>query len=243
MAHRAEQGRQPSRVGGAVATGLAVLCVVAACAAPTVSLEPKTHAYTPADYESVYKLWTREANPFDFERMESTLRVTATFEARAFRWAYVVRYAQDLGLTVDERSSLMQATLEDADQYHRFFVTMALASQAAEADLTHERSAWRVMLLDDRGRQTLPVQIDRLKRPTPAQRAYFPTATRQRRAMRIAFPVRNERGELTVPEDSLFALLRFTGPKGTVDLIWNFPLDEGRRRRLRERGAGDEAAP
>ena len=214
------------------------MLAAAACTTPTVSLKPVAHAYTPADYESVYRAWTREATPFDFEQLSSVIRVTATFEARAFRWGYVVRYADDFGLPTEARTGLLKASLEDAESHHRFFVTLASGSRPREVDLTHERTAWRVILLDDRGRQTQPIQIERIKRPTPAQRTYFPTATQQRSAFRIAFPVRDEAGELTVPEDSLFTLLRFTGPQGQVDLKWSFPLDAQRRRRLREQGDG-----
>lgn len=224
-------GKGGARRAGRVAVCLAALAWVA-CAPPAVTLEPKAYAYTPEDYESVYRAWTRDETPFDFERMESIMRVTATFEAEAFRWAYVTRYAHDFGLSVDERGALLDASLEDAKQYHRFFVTLAAGSHVDEVELTRRRSAWRVVLMDDRGRQTRPVEIEYVRQPTPAHERYFPTVSNQRRAFRVAFPAYDEDGNRTIPDDSLFAVLRFMGPKGTVSLSWDFQGDAQQRRRM-----------
>ena len=42
------------------------------------------------------------------------LTVTATFESWDFRWAYVVRYAQDYRLTVEQRRALLETTLRES---------------------------------------------------------------------------------------------------------------------------------
>ena len=76
----------------------AVVLPVAACVEPIVSLKPGARSYTAGDYERVYERWTREQRSFDFGRLRSVLNVTATFESRDFRWAYVVRYGEDFGL-------------------------------------------------------------------------------------------------------------------------------------------------
>lgn len=198
-----------------------VTLALVACVAPIVSLKPGARSYTAADYERVYERWTRDERSFDFGRLRSVLNVTATFESRDFRWAYVVRYGEDFGLPPDTRTSLLSATLADAEQRHRFFVTLG-DGRPRDIDLTAESGAWRVILLDDRGRQSSPVEVRRLRKPTAAERIYFPTVSSWRQAFRLVFPVTHEDGNPTLPIESLFAVLRFTGPTGQVDLKWEF---------------------
>ncbi len=200
-----------------------VLTAVAfvACTAPVVSLVPASHAFTPNDYDEVYEDWTRNARPFDFGRLKTVLNVTATFESREFRWAYVVRYAHDFGLPTDARNAMLGESLADAAERHRFFVTLG-GARPRELDLTSESGAWRVLLLDDRGRQTRPIEIHQVRRPTPGDHRYFSSISTQRQAFRLVFPAQHDDGYPTLPEESLFAVLRFTGAQGQVDLKWEF---------------------
>ncbi len=203
--------------------GIAAL-LVAACVTPIVSLAPATHAFTAEDYSEVYAAWTRDAEPFDFGRLKSVLFVTATFESRELRWAYVVRYAHDFGLSTDARNAMLTASLSDAAEHHRFLVTLG-GEPWRELDLTHERGAWRVLLVDDRGRQARPLEIEKITKPTPAEKVYFPSLTPFRQAFRIVFPVQHADGYPTIPPEARFAALRFTGPEGRVELKWDFLHD------------------
>jgi hypothetical protein len=200
---------------------VAALLLLVACAAPLLTLEPGAREFTPNDYEEVYERWTRSARPFDFGRLATVLNLTATFESREFRWAYVVRYGRDFGLTVDARNALLGASLSDAGRYHRFLVTLG-GSHPRDLDLSDEGGAWRVLLLDDRGRQTRATEIEHVRKPTPGERRYFPTISSQRQTFRLVFPVLHEDGYPTLPREALFATLRFTGSEGQVDLKWEF---------------------
>lgn len=195
--------------------------MIAACAAPVVSLEPGAREYTATNYEDVYERWTRAARPFDFGRLSTVLNLTATFESREFRWAYVVRYARDFGLTVDARNALLAESLADAGRYHRFLVTLG-GSHPRDLNLSDEGGAWRVLLMDDRGRQTRAIEVEHVRRPTPGERRYFPSISSQRQAFRLVFPVQHEDGYPSLPREALFARLRFTGSEGQVDLTWEF---------------------
>jgi hypothetical protein len=202
-------------------TRLLTFLAVAACAAPVLTLEPGSRAFTADDYEDVYGRWTRTARPFDFGRLSTVLNLTATFESREFRWAYVVRYGRDFGLTTEARNALLAESLEDANQHHRFFVTIG-GSQPRDLDLSDAAGAWRVLMIDDRGRQTRPIEIQHVRRATPADRRYFPSISTQRQTFRLVFPVQHEDGYPSLPKEALFALLRFTGSEGQVDLKWEF---------------------
>jgi hypothetical protein len=208
-----------------------VLLAVVACAAPVVSLQPTTSSFTPDDYDEVYDRWTRAGDPFNFGALRSVLHATATFESREFRWAYVVRYAEDYGLAPDARNAMLKATMADADQHHRFFVTVGGGGgRFRDVDLTDERGGWRVLLLDDRGRQVRPLEIQNLRQGTTTERVYFPGlpptripgSAAYRTAFRLVFPVRHEDGYPTIAPEALFAILRFTGPEGQLDLKWTF---------------------
>jgi hypothetical protein len=195
---------------------------LAACAAPArLSLRPAPRSFTAEDYRDVYRAWTRSAEGFDFANLRDTLHVAATYQSWEFRWAYVVRYARDHNLDTAERTEMLRASLADAETTHRFFVTL-YGRQWRESDLANERSAWRVQLVDEQGRATPPSEIEPVPRPGPLERTYFPTVSPFRRAFRLAFPARRDDGTATVPLDARSVTLRFTGPEGTVDLVWRF---------------------
>lgn len=202
-------------------TGLAIAlsCALVACATTKVRLEPVPRTFTPQDYERIYKLWTRERDAFAWSRLTDVLSVTATFESWEFRTAYIVRYAEGHGIDTVERDRLLEASLEDARRVHRFFVTL-IGPNFRESDLTAKRAAFRVLLVDDDDRGTPPASIERIQRPTPAERVYFPSVSPLRMAFRIAFPAVREDGTETIPRDAQRIRLRFTGASGRVDLVW-----------------------
>ena len=70
------------------------------------------------------------------------------------------------------RNAVLAESLEDANQHHRFFVTLG-GMQPRELNLAEASGAWRVLLIDDRGRQTRPIEIEHVRRPNPAERRYF----------------------------------------------------------------------
>lgn len=204
----------------ALAAGSLAGLSLAGCGTPHVVLRPTEHAFTASDYEGVYGRWTRDADDFAFLRFSEILHATATFESHELRWAYVVRYAADHSMTTEERTALLERSLADAEQRHRFFVTIGTPI-FREGDLTGELSDWRVLLVDANGKQTEPVEILRVARPSRDLRAYFPSISRQRHAFRIAFPVTDESGARTIEEGSDHVILRFAGASGTVDLRWD----------------------
>src|SRR5579871_4961181 len=100
---------------------LATLC---ACAEPPVSLAPGPREYVATDYPQVLKRWTREKSLIVFQELDNKLTVTATYESWDFRWAYVVRYAADYRLTVEQRRELMERTLGELANDHEFYVAL-----------------------------------------------------------------------------------------------------------------------
>ncbi|MBX3275333.1 MAG: hypothetical protein KF729_34020 [Sandaracinaceae bacterium] len=198
---------------------IALAIALAGCGSRALPMRPSARSFTPDDYPRLYGDWTRGSNEFAFDRLEDVLHVTATFESWEFRWAYVVRYAADYSLATHDRTRLLRSTLADAQERHRFFVTM-VGNRYRESDLTDPGSAWRVLLVDPAGRQTRPVEVTRLRRPGAAERVYFPSVSVQRHTFRVAFPTQHEDGTPVIAPDAREVVLRFTGAEGTVDLRW-----------------------
>jgi hypothetical protein len=214
-------GGPAGRVHQAVLLAVVLLVSAASCGGRRLPMRPSSRSFTPGDYTNIYTDWTRETDEFAFGRLQDLLHVTATFESWEFRWAYVVRYAADYSLATDERTRLLRSSLADAQERHRFFVTM-LGNIYRESDLTDERSAWRVLLVDEEGRQTRPIEIARMRRPGAAERVYFPSVSTQRQTFRIAFPTQHPDGTPVIAPDAGHVILRFTGAEGAVDLRWDF---------------------
>ena len=204
---------------------LAVLALFAGCGAGQVPIHQGTRSFTASDYGGIYDRWTRGGDEFDFGRLAEVLHVTATFESWEFRWAYVVRYAQDHSLTTEERTRTLEQSLGDARERHRFFVTVGVPI-FREGDITGSFSDIRVVLVDPDGRQTTPAEILPIHRPSTDQRIYFPSITRQRHTFRIAFPAVADDGTPTIPTDAAWIVLRFAGALGTVDLRWDLDHSE-----------------
>src|SRR5580698_6324320 len=86
------------------------------CAEERVSLAGGPREYVASDYPEILKRWTRDESLINVSELDSPLTVTATFETWDFRWAYVVRYAQDYRLTVEQRRNLLQQTLRESTE-------------------------------------------------------------------------------------------------------------------------------
>ena len=208
-----------TRSAAPIAALLAAL-TLAACGTTAVSIRPAARSFTPDDYDDIYGRWTRAEDEFAFGRLEDILHLTATFESWEFRWAYVIRYAADYALQTEERTRLLRSSLADAQERHRFFVTM-IGNRYRESDLTDERSAWRVLLVDASGRQVRPIEVTHLRRPGAAERVYFPSISVHRQTFRIAFPTQHPDGTPVISPDDSHVVLRFTGAEGRVDLRWD----------------------
>lgn len=203
----------------------ASLCV-AGCKPQKISMDPGARTFTPDSYRQVWDAWTREEESFAWKELSHEIFVSATFESWEFRWAYVVRYAHDYSLTPEARDQMLQASLSSSRQEHRFFVTLS-GMDFRESNLAGKTSAWRVLLIDPAGNQTVPVLMERVRRPTAVDRVYFPQVNAFRQTFRVTFPAVEADGRQTIPEDAEFVILRFTGARGRADLRWQLRPSKG----------------
>jgi hypothetical protein len=202
-----------------VAFVLPVLLGGVGCAKKTVNVSEGPREYVATDYETVLRHWTRSAELTTATEMDNVLNVSATYEAWDFRWAYVVRYAEDYRLTIDQRHDLLERSLAETRERHAFYVALS-AQRHKWADLTAKEPAWIVRLIDDEGTETAPLEISVIKRPGAIELTYFPYTTPWRSAFRISFPKVRADGRPTISSQARWFGLRFAGAQGNEELVW-----------------------
>ena len=205
-----------------------ILVAVAAsgCRQHKISMQPGPRTFTPESYVSIWDAWTREKESFSWKELAHEIHVAATFESWEFRWAYVVRYAYDYSLKPEARDEMLDASLASSRQEHRFFVALS-GMDFKESNLAGKTSAWRVLLIDPEGNQTVPFLMERVRRPTAVDRVYFPQVNPYRQTFRLTFPAVDADGRKTIPDGAEFMVLRFTGARGRADLRWDLRPSEG----------------
>lgn len=212
-----------------LAIAIASLTAADGCAEPKVSLNKGPREYTDSDYPQVLDRWTRSKSLVAISELDNRLTVTSTFESWDFRWAYVVKYANDYRLTVEQRRSLLERTLAETQDSHRFYVTL-YGTKVRWTDLTRPETAWIVRLIDDEGNETAPTSIELISRPGPLEIRYFPYTTVWRHVFRIKFPTTTPDGRSTISPDARWFGLRFAGAEGNEELRWDIGEDGAKRR-------------
>ncbi len=230
-----------ARIRAAVA-GISLFGGVAGCSPATVNLREGPREYVAPDYENVLGQWTRNEHLIAISELDDLLSATATFESWDFRWAYVVRYAQDYRLTLDQRQKLLEKTLDETRHHHHFFVALAGGDRKFN-DLTKPNSAWIVRLIDSTGAETAPEEIVAITKPNAIERTYFPYNTVFHRTFRIKFPVTSGDGRPTISPNAEWFGLRFAGAQGNSELIWAIDKDAPGKKRRSPPKPGDLKPP
>ena len=230
--------RRPSRRSSAscaILGALGALFGAAGCGAPSprpVDLSPGERRYTPDDYGRVVTRWTRSGRlQKDFDKVapfDMALDVRATFESWEWRWAYVERFAEYYRLPEARKSEMRDSELKSAEEYHEFHVA-ATASRFEWAEfLNPKNTMWRIVLFDDRGREVEPNDKFPVKMPLTEETAFFPYvgSFEQPFLTRVLFrfPSRFPDGTPTLDPGTKHVTLRFAGPLGTLDLVWDTVL-------------------
>lgn len=198
---------------------LACVLGVSACTEASVSMSGGAREYVASDYTVVLSRWTRTEQLITLSELDDELTATATFESWDFRWAYVVKYAADYRLTVEQRRELLQRTLADTQVRYEFYVAL-YGTKYKWDDLTKPNAAWIVRLIDEKGNETAPVHINLVK-PGPIEYQYFPYTSPHRHCFRIDFPRISSDGKPTIANDAKWFGLRFAGAQGNEELRWS----------------------
>ena len=200
------------------------------CRTTKVSLAEGPREYVPAQYPVVLDRWTRETEA-SIRDLDPSLKVTATFLSWDFEWSYVVRYADDYRLTVEQRRELLDHATRQTHEWHEFYVAIYGTHNRRWADIASAKtSAWIVRLIDDLGDETAPVAIDPIPRPGAIETTYFPYTNAFRQVFRIRFPRETVDHRQTIAPQAKWFGLKFAGAEGNQELQWELeaPLAQQR---------------
>jgi hypothetical protein len=194
---------------------------LAACGSATTPVrltEDWPAAKTPLDYDEITRNWTRTGTIRG--EYQEVLDLAVTFKSPEWRAAHAARDADHRGLTGVERDQVMaQAQAEMAGPYE--VELMVTTWDRRENDLDRgKKSVWRVVLVDEQGKEIEPIEIVKDRRPTFTLRAEYPALGDFAIGYIARFPRQNP--PLLGPNARLLRL-RISGERGGVEVYWRSP--------------------
>jgi hypothetical protein len=180
---------------------------------PHVSLTEDWPAHT-GDYDDTTAQWTRRATLRG--AYQEVLGLTATFKSPEWRAAHAEREARLRKLNAEGRASLIAQSQADAAGPYELELMVATWDRR-ENDLHRgKRSVWRVVLIDDAGKEIEPLEITRDRRPTFVVRTEFPALADFAEPYIARFP----RTEPLLGPGVHALRLRMTSERGGVEVAW-----------------------
>jgi hypothetical protein len=205
--------------GRVLALACAAAWVGCSLSAPKpVDFSDVTRNYRPADYSTVYESWTRHAKLV--RDVGTVIEAWATYQSWGFRQAYVSQYASIYGLSDADRATLMHSQLEESRANYEFHVAVQTTTDRWN-DLDRKSSPWRVTLLDATGAELGPTSLQVVKLPDLYETQFFPSRTEFTRTYAISFARAGSGGPPFAGPASGRLALRFAGPMGQIDLVWD----------------------
>jgi hypothetical protein len=203
-------------------TRFALVSVLVACAPPPVLLPGpvKLAEEWPAactGYDATTAHWTREGG-FRGEYQE-VLHLYATFKSPEWRCVHAQRDVETRRLAGQPREdAIAQAKAETTGPYE--VELLVTTWDRKENDLDRgKRSVWRVVLVDEQGKEIAPLEIVKDKRAQGILHAEFPAYADFSTAYVAKFP----HTEPLLGSSVKTLRLRMTSERGGVELTWAAP--------------------
>ncbi|HEX2687843.1 MAG TPA: hypothetical protein VHN14_14550 [Kofleriaceae bacterium] len=168
-------------------------------------------------YDDVVQDWTRRAElRADYQEV---CELVATLKSAEWRAAHATHDADIRGLAGDARAQyLAQARAEVAGPFE--LEVMVTTWDRRENDLDRgKKSVWRIVLIDETGREIEPIEIVRDRRPAFVVRAEFPALGEFATPYIVRFPRAAEIFGSTVKQ----VRLRMSSPRGGLEVVWKAP--------------------
>jgi hypothetical protein len=195
------------------------LVLVAGCggAPPRVSLEPPRRAPAAKEYVDELKRWTRRGHLRD--DFDEALNVDVTFRSPEFRAAFAEKWIAVFNVGEPEAARVRDQLMADGADTYEFY--MESSTHRFELnEFASTRSVWRLSLVDDRGREVTASDVHASKTRRELDIAFYPYATTFSRGFRLRFPRNLPDGTPLITTDTRAVTLRFSGPQGSLDLVW-----------------------
>jgi hypothetical protein len=197
----------------AIALWLAWWCASCTVTYPSVRLSEDWPA-SPRDYEAVVHDWTRKAQLH--ANYQEVCELVATLKSAEWRAAFASRDADARGLAGAAREQrIAQSRAEVAGPYE--VEVMLTTWDRRENDLDRgKRSVWRIVLIDETGREIEPIEIARDRRPAFVVRAEFPSLGEFATPYVVRFP----RTTPIFGPTSKQVRLRMSSTRGGLEVDW-----------------------
>lgn len=169
------------------------------------------------DYDDVVQDWTRKAELH--ANYQEVCELAATLKSAEWRAAHAVHDAELRGLAGEAREqAIAQARAEVAGPFE--IEVMVTTWDRRENDLDRgKKSVWRIVLIDEAGREIEPLEIVKDRRPAFVVRAEFPALGEFATPYIARFP----------REAAIFGpavkqvRLRMSSPRGGLEVVWKAP--------------------
>ncbi len=166
------------------------------------------------DYTAITDAWTRIGTLRG--HYQEVLHLAATFKSPDWRAAHAARDAEHRGLTADGRAQACAQAQADAKGAYEIEL-MVTTWDRRENDLDHgKKSIWRVVLIDDQGKEIEPLEIVKDKRPAFTLRAEFPAFG----DFAVAYVARFAPDTGVLGANVHAVRLRMSSERGGVELAW-----------------------
>ncbi|MBW1982281.1 MAG: hypothetical protein JRJ12_13780 [Deltaproteobacteria bacterium] len=170
------------------------------------------------DYGQVLDSWTRSGTLYN--KLDTELLVTATYLSLPFRRAYVEAYSRAYYLSEQQKLQLWDEQLQQGTKFHEFLLA-AYLPQTDWSDLANPKSAWRFYLHVEGQAPQTPVDVRRVRKPTPLITTFYPYIQPWEKVYRLRFAAKSP---AVAPEEgdnrAGTVVLLITGPRGVMRLQW-----------------------
>lgn len=182
-------------------------------------VNPKvTYKESYRSYTKVLKQWTREKKSYD-KILDTIMLITATYESRAFRKAYLAEKIRAEAIPEKEANRLIHQSNEELEEKAVFFVTF-YTPELKWNRLDSGDPAWRLWLIDANGLKVAPFKVERIRKISLATTRYYPYWDRFSYCYKVTFPRKTESGEpLELEKGEVTFML--AGVYGKSELTWN----------------------
>jgi hypothetical protein len=200
---------------------LALLVLGLSACSPRVSLREDADPPS-SSFASSNERWTRLGRVLSTRELGTALILSATLRSRAFQRAYSGHYAEVYRISDPaERARIEGDALAGAGPGLSFWIESA-APTASWNDLRSEPGKWRLMLLDDEGRELHPEKIEVV--PSRELQQQLEVLGRGRdpysKLWLVRFPAQTGDGQPLPRPTARKIILRVAGPLGQTDLTW-----------------------
>lgn len=191
----------------------------AACGGtPRVDLAAPWPDRTPG-YEGAHERWTRHAT--DRRGFDLVIEVHATLKSPEWRAAFVAETARRSLLPESERLALEAAERKAADEVWELELVVATRRTDFNDLNRGPKSAWRLALVGDGGREALPLSVKLDRRPRDVIESWFEDFGPFTKAYVVTFPKIAPDGQPLVAEGSGRISLKVGSAMGGVELVWS----------------------